>query len=108
MCESENSSPVKRILTALTGSGAVGAAKASPGVTVTGMTVMGYSIETWVSVLTALYLIFMLIGACPKMVEGLRYLFRLAVPRKKDPLAWNIREDKEVQEKMKRAKNEPD
>ena len=104
MCESDNTSPVKRILTALTGSGAVGAAKASPGVAVTGMTIMGYSIETWVSVLTALYLIFMLIGACPKMVEGLRYLFRL--PRKKDLLAWNIREDTEVQEKMKRAKNE--
>lgn len=106
MCETENISPVKRVLAALTGSGAVGVAKASPGMAVTSMTIMGYSIETWVSVLTALYLIAMLIGACPKVFEGLRYLYRLAVPRKKNFLAWNIREDTEVQEKMKRAKNE--
>ena len=81
MCD-DSKTPLQRVIAGLTTSGASGVAKASPGVAVTGLSVAGYSIETWVSILTAIYIVVMLIGACPKMVEGLRYLYRLVYPPK--------------------------
>lgn len=83
MCdESKPQSALQRVVTGFTASGASGVAKASPGIAVTGAGVMGFPIETWVSILTCCYLLFMLIGALPKVIEALRYLYRLAVPRK--------------------------
>lgn len=81
MCEEE--SPVKRFLSMLGSGTASSAAKASPGVAVTGLQIYGFQIETWVSILTAVYLIFMAIGALPKVIEGLLYVVALAKGERK-------------------------
>lgn len=102
MCD-DSKTPLQRVIAGLTTSGASGVAKASPGVAVTGLTIAGYSIETWVSVLTAMYLIAMFIGACPKMVEGLRYLYRLVFPPK-PLLEFNQKPCDDVKNKIEKAK----
>ena len=56
MCD-EQSSPIKRVVDMLSSGTASGAVKASPGVAVTGLSVYGFPVETWVSVLTCVYLI---------------------------------------------------
>lgn len=81
MCEEE--SPVKRFFSMLGSGTASSAAKASPGVAVTGLQICGFQIETWVSILTAIYLIFMAIGALPKVIEGLLYVIALAKGERK-------------------------
>ncbi len=75
---SENRSPIKRFAAALSASTASGAAKASPGIAVSGLTIYGYPIETWVSVLTCGYLIAMIVSCIPKVGESVRYLWSLA------------------------------
>lgn len=77
MCEEE--SPVKRFFSMLGSGTASSAAKASPGVAVTGLQICGFQIETWVSILTAIYLIF----ALPKVIEGLLYVVALAKGERK-------------------------
>lgn len=107
MCdESKPQSALHRVLTGFTASGASGVAKASPGIAVTGAGVMGFPIETWVSILTCCYLAFMLIGALPKVIEAIRYLFRLAVPRKprKDVVPVTTLESSDVQKKIEKVK----
>lgn len=81
MCE-EPTSPVKRFVATVTSGTASGAVKASPGVAITGMSVYGYPVETWVSVLTCAYLLFMIFGCLPKVVETVLYLYRLARPKR--------------------------
>lgn len=75
---SENKSPVKRFVAAVGASSVSGAAKASPGIAVSGLTIYGYPIETWVSVLTCGYLIAMILSCIPKVGESVRYLWSLA------------------------------
>lgn len=77
MCD-QDQSPVKRFFSMIGGGTAASAAKASPGVAVTGLSLWGVSIETWVSILTAMYLIFMAVGALPKVIESVMYIVALA------------------------------
>ena len=81
MCE-EPTSPIKRFVATVASGTASGAVKASPGVAITGMSVYGYPVETWVSVLTCAYLLFMIFGCLPKVVETVLYLYRLARPKR--------------------------
>ena len=76
MCE-QDQTPVKRVVSALSASGLAGTAKASPGLAVAGMSIYGVPIETWVSVLTCLYLLFMIFGTLPKVIDSIRYLVAL-------------------------------
>ena len=102
MCD-DSKTPLQRVIAGLTTSGASGIAKASPGIGVTGLQVFGFPVETWVSVLTCAYLLFMLLGALPKVVEALRYLYRLAVPPN-PPIAFNQKPSRDVQSKIDHAK----
>lgn len=80
MCDEQ--SPIKRFVAVLSSGTASGAVKASPGVAVTGLTVYGFPVEAWVSVLTCAYLLVMILGCLPKVVETVLYLIRLARPKK--------------------------
>lgn len=102
MCD-DSKTPVQRAVAGFTASGASGVAKASPGIAVTGAGIMGIPIETWVSILTCCYLIFMLIGALPKVIDTIRYLYRLAVPIKP---TISIKETPchDVRQKLQKAK----
>ena len=75
---SDNKPPVKRFAAAVSTASMSGAAKASPGIAVSGLTIYGYPIETWVSVLTCGYLIAMILSCIPKVGESVRYLWSLA------------------------------
>ena len=81
MCE-EPTTPLKRFLATLSSGTASGAVKASPGVAVTGLTVYGFPVEAWVSALTCLYLLFMIVGCLPKTIDTILYLYRLARPKR--------------------------
>lgn len=81
MCD-EPTTPLKRFVATLTSGTASGAVKASPGVAVTGLTVYGFPVENWVSVLTCLYLFFMIVGCLPKTIDTILYLYRLAHPKR--------------------------
>lgn len=83
MCEIEQT-PEKRYAAMLASGTASSVAKASPGIAVSGLTIYGYPIEEWVSILTAVYLICMVVGALPKVIEGLRYLYVLAKGEKEN------------------------
>lgn len=71
-------SPIKRFVVMLYSGTASGAVKASPGVAVTGLTVYGFTVETWVSVLTCVYIIVMILGGLPKVIELVLYLISFA------------------------------
>lgn len=103
MCDDK--SPLQRVVAGLTASGASGVAKASPGIAVTSAGVMGFPIETWVSILTCAYLLFMLIGALPKVIEALRYLYKLAVPKKSVVEVTRLN-TLDVQKKIEKAKSD--
>lgn len=103
MCDDK--SPLQRIVAGFTASGASGVAKASPGIAVTSAGVMGFPIETWVSILTCCYLLFMLVGALPKVIEAIRYLYRLAVP-KKSVISVTTVESQDVQHKIDQVKSD--
>lgn len=103
MCDDK--SPLQRIVAGFTASGASGVAKASPGIAVTSAGVMGFPIETWVSILTCCYLLFMLVGALPKVIEAIRYLFRLAVP-KKSVMSVTTVESPDVKNKIDQVKSD--
>lgn len=103
MCDDK--SPLQRIVAGFTASGASGVAKASPGIAVTSAGVMGFPIETWVSILTCCYLLFMLVGALPKVIEAIRYLYRLAVP-KKSVMSVTTVESPDVKNKIDQVKSD--
>lgn len=103
MCDDK--SPLQRIVAGFTASGASGVSKASPGIAVTSAGVMGFPIETWVSILTCCYLLFMLVGALPKVVEAIRYLYRLAVP-KKSVMSVTTVESPDVKNKLDQVKSD--
>lgn len=103
MCDDK--SPLQRIVAGFTASGASGVAKASPGIAVTSAGVMGFPIETWVSILTCCYLLFMLVGALPKVIEAIRYLYRLAIP-KKSVISVTTVESQDVKHKIDQVKSD--
>ena len=76
MCDEK--SPLNRFVAGAVSSTTAGAAKAAPGVAVSGAYIMGIDVQTWVSLLTCLYLAAMILGTIPKALEGLRYLWRLS------------------------------
>lgn len=82
MNETGNKPPFERFVTGILSSSGAGVAKASPGVAVSGAYFCGLDVQTWVSVLTCLYLAAMIFGAIPKAAEGLRYLYRLSRGRR--------------------------
>lgn len=103
MCDDK--SPLQRIVAGFSASGASGVAKASPGIAVTSAGVMGFPIETWVSILTCCYLLFMLVGALPKVIEAIRYLYRLAIP-KKSVISVTTVESQDVKHKIDQVKSD--
>lgn len=105
MCE-QDQTPVKRVVSALSASGLAGTAKASPGLAVAGMSIYGVPVETWVSVLTCLYLLFMIFGTLPKVIDSIRYLCALAKP-KKGVIELNQKQDSsDLKNALQKAKNE--
>lgn len=84
MCASdENKTPLARLVSSVASGTAAGGAKASPGIIVTGLTFAGIRLEDWVTILTVVYLVFMAIGALPKVGEGVRYVIALARKERK-------------------------
>ena len=83
MCASDEKTPLSRLISSVASGTSAGGAKASPGIIVTGLTFAGIRLEDWVTILTVIYLIFMAIGALPKVGEGLRYVIALARKEKK-------------------------
>lgn len=81
MCD-EQSGPIKRFVSMLLSGTTSGAVKASPGVAVTGLSVYDFPVETWVSVLTCVYLIVMILGCLPKVIEFVLYLISFAKRKK--------------------------
>lgn len=107
MCdENSKGGALQRVIATLSASGASGIAKASPGIAVTGAGVLGFPLETWVTILTCLYLLFMLIGAMPKVVEAIRYLYRLAKTKTRAPVNVTEIPDPSVNQKIEKAKHE--
>ena len=104
MCEENKGGALQQVIATLSASGAGGVAKASPGIAVTSAGVLGFPIETWVSILTCCYLLFMLIGAMPKVIEAVKYLYRLAKPRKSTVVAVTTVESDDVKQKIDRTK----
>lgn len=100
-------SPVKQIFGSIVPSTATGLAKASPGIGVGGLYIAGVQIADWVSVLTCIYIIFMMIGAIPKLVDGLRYLrhWRTSIAEKSLLVVRVMHENGEVNTKMECGKN---
>lgn len=105
MCEENKGGALQRVIATLSASGAGGVAKASPGIAVTSAGVLGFPIETWVSILTCCYLLFMLVGALPKVIEAIRYLYRLAIP-KKSVISVTTVESQDVKHKIDQAKSD--
>lgn len=104
MCE-ENSTMKwikKAVLPAFSGT-ASGAAKAAPGVGVSALVVAGIPLESWVTILTACYVLVMLIGALPKAFNTFMCIYRLWRPRKK-PVFVTEKADDAVARKIKRAR----
>lgn len=91
MCNGhEDASPMNRFLTAVFSGSASTTAKAAPGIGVTAWAFMGLPLETWVTVLTIIYLLFMCIGAMPKVCETFRYFYRRLNPTHEPPSVLEI------------------
>lgn len=88
--EEENMGTVKQIVGALVPSSASGLVKASPGIGVGGMSLAGIEIADWVSILTCLYLIVMMIGAIPKVFNTICYFRQKWVDTFSHPLMVNV------------------
>ena len=81
---------MNRFLTAVFSGSASITAKAAPGIGVTAWAFMGLPLETWVTVLTIIYLLFMCIGAMPKVCETFRYFYRRLNPTHEPPSVLEI------------------
>lgn len=98
MCEDK--SPLRRFLSSLGIGGATGVAKASPGIVVSGLSFYGIPVEHWISILTVIYLCFMLVGAIPKAVDGIRYALSLLRPAKAVFRIRNHLENRDLRRKL--------
>lgn len=99
MCEDK--SPLRRFLSSLGIGGAAGVAKASPGIVVSGLSFYGIPVEHWISILTVIYLCFMLMGAIPKAIDGIRYALSLLKPSKAIFRIRNQLENADLRRKLK-------
>ena len=98
MCEEY--SPMKRLLASIFSGSATTTAKASPGIAVASLSFAGVPIESWVTILTILYMIILCLGALPKIAECIRYFWRLAHPRKDHPVVVSEVESDDVVKKL--------
>lgn len=103
MCE-ENPGVIRRIVSTIFSGSASTAVKASPGLVVSSLSFAGIPIETWVTILTAAYVLFMCIGALPRVVETLRFFWRLFRPKTADVLVVTEVESGDVQRKIDKVK----
>lgn len=60
---------------------------------VTALPVAGVPLESWVTILTLVYVLIMIIGALPKIVETCRFFYRLWKPRKIEELVCQVSDD---------------
>ena len=75
MCD-EDAFHVKKLITSVASSSAAGVAKASPGVVVSGASLFGFTVDEIVGILTIIYLVAMIIGSLPRVLESVRFLRR--------------------------------
>lgn len=84
---------LKRILTPIFSGSASGAAKAAPAIGVSALSIAGVPLESWVTILTLVYILIMIVGALPKIVETCRFFYRLWKPRKIEELVCQVSDD---------------
>lgn len=68
-----------------------------------GLSLYGVPIEQWISVLTLIYIAFMLVGAVPKAIHGLKYVMCLALPRKALVWAHVVKDNSEIDKIINKA-----
>lgn len=98
---------LKRILTPIFSGSASGTAKAAPAIGVSALSIAGVPLESWVTILTCVYVLIMIIGALPKIVETIRYFWRMARPRRPEDIVRQV-SDTSVAEKIRKAKGGDD
>ena len=89
----EEDSVLKRILTPIFSGSASGAAKAARAIVVSALSIAGVPLESWVTILTLVYILIMIVGALPKIVETCRFFYRLWKPRKIEELVCQVSDD---------------
>lgn len=105
MCEGD--SVLKRILTPIFFRSASGTAKAAPAIGVSALSIAGVPLESWVTILTFVYILIMIIGALPKIVETIRYFWSMAHPKQPESFVSQVA-DRSVADKIRKAKGEGD
>lgn len=101
MCVEE--SLIKRILTPIFSGSASGTAKAAPAIGVSALSIAGVPLESWVTILTLVYVFIMIFGALPKAVETIRFFWRMARPRKPENFVRQV-SDSSVADKIRKTK----
>ena len=91
MCEED--SVLKRLLTPIFSGSASGTVKAAPAIGVSALSIAGVPLESWVTILTLVYILIMIVGALPKIVETCRFFYRLWKPRKIEELVCQVSDD---------------
>lgn len=101
MCEED--SVLKRILTPIFSGSASGTVKAAPAIGVSALSIAGVPLESWVTILTLVYILIMIVGALPKIVETCRFFYQLWKPRKIEELVCQVSDDA-VAKKIEKVK----
>lgn len=105
MCEED--SVLKRILTPIFSGSASGTVKAAPAIGVSALSIAGVPLESWVTILTLVYILIMIVGALPKIVETCRFFYRLWKPRKLEEFICQVSDDA-VAKKIEKIKGDRD
>ena len=87
---------LKRILTPIFSGSASGTAKAAPAIGVSALSIAGVPLESWVTILTLVYILIMIFGALPKIVETLRFFWRMKHPRTTEVFVHQVADDSVV------------
>ena len=103
MCEESSIEWIKKAIMPAFSGAASGAAKAAPGVGVSALVVAGIPLESWVTILTAAYVLVMLIGALPKAIDAFRLIYRMWRPRTQLRYVTE-KANQDVSQKIKKAK----
>lgn len=107
MCEGSTTEWIKKAVMPVFSGTASGAAKAAPGVGVSALVVAGIPLESWVTILTFVYILIMIIGALPKIVETIRYFWGMANPKQPETIVRQVA-DSSVADKIRKAKGGDD
>lgn len=99
----EEDSVLKRILTPIFSGSASGTVKAAPAIGVSALSIAGVPLESWVTILTLVYILIMIFGALPKIVETLRFFWRMAHPKQPETIVRQVA-DSSVADKIKKVK----